>query len=153
MFDTYFGTNSGVYRLHEGVAEPLGLASERVWAIHAWHDHGALTILAGSYGNGLYRSEDGGGTWSPANTGLTAWLWGYSLRGGCACALSRGDGGIPGLGVQWGAEIRRQRSACSRASVESAGQRGRRGGAGRRGAGPRFGDPRFSGPIRSARSV
>jgi photosystem II stability/assembly factor-like uncharacterized protein len=71
MFDTYVGTTSGVYRLHNGGAEPLGLASERIWAIHAWRDNGALTILAGSYGNGLYRSE-GGGAWSPANTGLTA---------------------------------------------------------------------------------
>src|SRR5579859_5630178 len=69
MFDTYIGTTSGVYHLHDGAVEPLGLASERVWAIHAWRDDGALTILAGSYGNGLYRGEDGG-TWSPANAGL-----------------------------------------------------------------------------------
>ncbi len=72
MFDTYLGTTGGVYRLRDGAAEPLGLASERIWAIHAWRDHAALTILAGSYGNGLSRSEDGGSTWSPANAGLTA---------------------------------------------------------------------------------
>src|SRR5437764_8104453 len=72
MFDSYVGTTSGVYRLHDGAVEPLGLASERIWAIHAWRDGGAVTILAGSYGNGLYRSADGGATWSPANTGLTA---------------------------------------------------------------------------------
>jgi hypothetical protein len=72
MFDTYIGTTGGVYRLCDGAVEPLGLASERVWAIHAWHDGDALTILAGSYGNGLSRSEDGGHSWSPANTGLTA---------------------------------------------------------------------------------
>lgn len=72
MFDTYIGTTGGVYRLRDGAVEPLGLAAERVWAIHAWRDGGALTILAGSYGNGMYRSEDGGATWSAANTGLTA---------------------------------------------------------------------------------
>ncbi len=72
MFDTYIGATGGVYRLCDGAVEPLGLASERIWAIHAWRDGGALTILAGSYGNGLYRSEDSGHTWSPANTGLTA---------------------------------------------------------------------------------
>ena len=72
MFDTYLGTTSGVYRLCDGAMQPLGLADERIWAIHAWRDHGAFTILAGSYGNGLYRSEDGGETWSLANTGLTA---------------------------------------------------------------------------------
>lgn len=72
MFDIYLGTTGGVYRLRDDAVEPLGLASERIWAIHAWREHGTLTILAGSYGNGLYRSEDGGRTWSPANAGLTA---------------------------------------------------------------------------------
>jgi photosystem II stability/assembly factor-like uncharacterized protein len=72
MFDTYIGTTTGVYRLGDGGVESLGLASERIWAIHAWQDTGSRTILAGSYGNGMYRSEDGGASWSPANTGLTA---------------------------------------------------------------------------------
>lgn len=72
MFDTYIGTMSGVYRLQKGAVESLELASERIWAIHAWRDHDALTILAGSYGNGMYRSEDGGSTWSSVNVGLTA---------------------------------------------------------------------------------
>jgi photosystem II stability/assembly factor-like uncharacterized protein len=72
MFDAYLGTTSGVYRLSDAAAEPLGLASERIWAIHAWRDGGQVTILAGSYGNGLYRSEDGGATWSRADEGLTA---------------------------------------------------------------------------------
>ncbi len=72
MFDTYIGTTDGVYRLRDGAVEPLGLVSERIWAIYAWRDGDALTILAGSYGNGMHRSEDGGRTWSPANAGLTA---------------------------------------------------------------------------------
>jgi photosystem II stability/assembly factor-like uncharacterized protein len=77
MFDTYLGTMNGVYRLCDGATEPLGLASERIWAIHAWRDERGLTILAGSYGNGMYRSEDGGANWSPANDGLTASAFRY----------------------------------------------------------------------------
>lgn len=72
MFDTYIGTTSGVCRLSEETLTPLGLDSERVWAIHARRDGGRVTLLAGSYGNGLYRSEDGGGTWTRADAGLTA---------------------------------------------------------------------------------
>ena len=72
MFDTYVGTTTGVYRLRDGAVEPLGLEAERVWAIHAWRDRGGVAVLAGSYGNGLYRSEDGGATWSRADEGLTA---------------------------------------------------------------------------------
>jgi len=72
MFDTYVGTTSGVYRLTDSAVEPLGLESERIWAIHAWRDNAGVTILAGSYGHGMYRSEDGGRTWLPANDGLTA---------------------------------------------------------------------------------
>jgi hypothetical protein len=72
MFDTYVGTTNGVYRLKGSAAEPLGLDSERIWAIHAWGDRGSPTILAGSYGGGMYRSQDGGQTWKSANAGLTA---------------------------------------------------------------------------------
>ena len=72
MFDVYLGTTNGVYRLSDAAVEPLGLESERIWAIHAWRDGGRATILAGSYGNGLYRSEDGGASWSRADEGLTA---------------------------------------------------------------------------------
>lgn len=72
MFDTYLGTMSGIYRLRDAVVEPLGLPAERVWAIHAWGDGGTVTILAGSYGNGLYRSTDGGNSWSRVEAGLTA---------------------------------------------------------------------------------
>jgi photosystem II stability/assembly factor-like uncharacterized protein len=64
MFDTYVGTTSGVFRLTDSTIELLGLESERIWAIHAWREGGKLAILAGSYGDGLYRSEDGGETWS-----------------------------------------------------------------------------------------
>jgi photosystem II stability/assembly factor-like uncharacterized protein len=72
MFDAYLGTTTGVYRWRDGGGAPLGLAGERVSALHAWRDRGRLTILAGSYGNGLFRSEDGGRTWERVTTGLTA---------------------------------------------------------------------------------
>lgn len=72
MFDTYLGTTDGDYRLTDSALEPLGLASERVWAIHAWRSDEGVAILAGSYGQGMYRSRDTGRTWAPANEGLTA---------------------------------------------------------------------------------
>jgi photosystem II stability/assembly factor-like uncharacterized protein len=72
MFDTYIGTTNGVYRLAEGELAPLGLEGERIWAIHAWRDGDDDTILAGSYGNGMFRSTDSGQTWRAANDGLTA---------------------------------------------------------------------------------
>ncbi len=74
MFETYVGTTTGVYCLREAAVDPLGLHSERIQAIYAWRDgaSGDTIMLAGSYGNGLYRSSDSGRTWSPANIGLTA---------------------------------------------------------------------------------
>src|SRR5437879_3773293 len=72
MFDTYVGTTGGVYRLRDGALEPLGLEGERIWAIHAFADDRATVVLAGSYGNGLYRSDDDGRTWSRVEEGLTA---------------------------------------------------------------------------------
>ncbi len=72
MFEVFIGSADGVYRLNQGEPEHLGLSGERTWAIHAWRENGSVTILAGTYGNGVYRSADGGGTWSQANDGLTA---------------------------------------------------------------------------------
>lgn len=72
-FHTYIGTQSGVYRLAGGELEPLGLDEYRVSAIHARNNgNGHDVILAGTYGDGLYRSKDSGATWEPANEGLTA---------------------------------------------------------------------------------
>lgn len=70
MFDTYIGASKGVYRLSNGDLTPLGLDKERVWAIHAWRDGASDVILAGTYGNGMYRSADGGRSWNMANDGL-----------------------------------------------------------------------------------
>jgi photosystem II stability/assembly factor-like uncharacterized protein len=73
VFDTYIGTTNGVYRLTTSDLIPLGLESERIWAIHAFRSADDNdVILAGSYGNGLFRSEDGGRRWTPANEGLSA---------------------------------------------------------------------------------
>src|SRR5919202_917314 len=68
MLDAYVGTTSGLYRLRDGVADPLGLDSERIMAVHASAD----VVLAGTYGNGLYRSADAGRTWARVEAGLTA---------------------------------------------------------------------------------
>ncbi len=70
---TYIGTRDGVYRLKDGRLESLGLDGQRVWAIHAWRaGNGSDTILAGTYGDGIFRSEDSGKTWQPSSEGLSA---------------------------------------------------------------------------------
>jgi BNR/Asp-box repeat len=67
------GTVAGVYRLRDGTLEPLGLSDQRISAIHAWRNaNGGTTILAGSYGNGLFRSENDGRNWTVITVGLTA---------------------------------------------------------------------------------
>src|SRR4051794_11509174 len=71
MFDTYIGTTSGIHVLRDGELTPLGLAGEQVTAVHAARDDGATVVLAGSYGDGLFRSDDDGRSWSRV-AGLTA---------------------------------------------------------------------------------
>jgi photosystem II stability/assembly factor-like uncharacterized protein len=68
VFDAYIGTTSGVFGLRDGELERLGLDGERIMAVHAWDG----TVLAGTYGNGLFRSTDAGETWSRVEDGLTA---------------------------------------------------------------------------------
>lgn len=73
MFDAYLGTHDGVYRLSGSQVHPVGLDGQRISAIHAWRDPQAgVVILAGSYGDGMFRSGDGGCTFSPVGDGLTA---------------------------------------------------------------------------------
>ncbi len=67
-FDAFLGTTNGVLRLHDGRLEPLGLDGRSVTALHA--SDGAL--LAGTYGDGLFRSADGGRNWHRIEAGLTA---------------------------------------------------------------------------------
>jgi hypothetical protein len=68
MVDAFLGTTSGVLRLHEGALEPLGLGGRNVTALHVSDD----ALLAGSYGDGLFRSADGGRSWERIDAGLTA---------------------------------------------------------------------------------
>jgi photosystem II stability/assembly factor-like uncharacterized protein len=68
MVDAFLGTTSGVLRLHDGALEPLGLDGHSVTALHASKD----ALLAGTYGDGLFRSVDGGRTWQRIEAGLTA---------------------------------------------------------------------------------
>jgi photosystem II stability/assembly factor-like uncharacterized protein len=72
MFDTYIGSANGVHVLSGDTLEGLGIEDERIMAIHAWRADETTIVLAGSYGNGLYRSADGGGSWSRVEAGLTA---------------------------------------------------------------------------------
>jgi photosystem II stability/assembly factor-like uncharacterized protein len=68
MVDAFLGTKSGVFRLRDGALELLGLEGQRVSALHVAGD----ALLAGTYGDGLFRSADGGRTWERIEPGLTA---------------------------------------------------------------------------------
>jgi photosystem II stability/assembly factor-like uncharacterized protein len=73
MVTAILGTDAGVFRLHNEALDAMGLSDQRVSAIHAWTGtEGEIGILAGSYGNGLFRSADGGRQWSSIDRGLTA---------------------------------------------------------------------------------
>jgi photosystem II stability/assembly factor-like uncharacterized protein len=72
MHETYVGADHGAFLLRDGELQPLGLTGERVSAIHARRRDGRTTLLAGSYGGGLFRSEDDGAAWSRIESGLTA---------------------------------------------------------------------------------
>jgi hypothetical protein len=79
MVDTFLGTTSGVLRLHEAALEPLGLDGRSVTALHASDD----ALLAGTYGDGLWRSADGGRAWERIEAGLSASTFRF-LDGGLA---------------------------------------------------------------------
>jgi photosystem II stability/assembly factor-like uncharacterized protein len=66
MPDVLLGTTGGVRRLRGGSAEPLGLQGERIAALHAGPEG---VVLAGSYGGGLFRSEDRGESWARVEEG------------------------------------------------------------------------------------
>ncbi len=68
MVDAFLGTTSGVLRLHDGRLEPLGLDGHSVTALHASDE----TLLAGIYGDVLFRSADGGRDWHRIEAGFTA---------------------------------------------------------------------------------
>jgi photosystem II stability/assembly factor-like uncharacterized protein len=68
MVDAFLGTTSGVLRLHDGGLEPLGLDGYSVTALHASEDG----LLAGTYGDGLFRRPRGEPNWERIDAGLTA---------------------------------------------------------------------------------
>jgi len=72
VFETFVGTADGVLRIAE-TAVRLGPSGQRISAVHVFRDAaGDVAVLAGSYGNGLFRSADLGRTWTPISDGLTA---------------------------------------------------------------------------------
>jgi photosystem II stability/assembly factor-like uncharacterized protein len=73
MVSAILGTRSGVFRLDGEKLTPLGLTDHHISAVNARPTpNGAVVLLAGSYGDGLFRSEDGGDHWTAAGDGLTA---------------------------------------------------------------------------------
>jgi photosystem II stability/assembly factor-like uncharacterized protein len=66
--DALIGTTDGVFTLRDGALERLGLEGREVSALHAGDDG----LLAGTYGDGLFRSADEGRSWEPVTAGLTA---------------------------------------------------------------------------------
>ena len=68
MVNTYIGTQSGVYKLDGSGLTLLGLEEYEFQAVYAFadsEDQENDILLAGSYGQGIFRSGDGGATWSP----------------------------------------------------------------------------------------
>jgi photosystem II stability/assembly factor-like uncharacterized protein len=93
MTKVYLGTTSGVVSLSDSVLEPLGLKGMDVTALHASND----ALLAGTYGDGLWRSEDRGQSWNRVDEGLSASTFRFvdaELAGTEPARLFRsGDGG------------------------------------------------------------
>jgi hypothetical protein len=72
MVDAFIGTETGVFHLHADRLSPLGLSEHQVSALHAVpRDDGSAILLAGTYGAGLFRSEDAGAHWDQVSDGLT----------------------------------------------------------------------------------
>jgi photosystem II stability/assembly factor-like uncharacterized protein len=72
MHEAWIGTRNGVHRLRDGALEPAGLAGRHVSAVHAGRDGDATVVLAGTYGDGLFRSVDEGASWERVEAGLSA---------------------------------------------------------------------------------
>src|SRR4051794_41772305 len=68
VVDALIGTTSGVLRLCDGGLEALGLEGHSVTALHASRD----AVLAGTYGDGLFRGVEGGQSLDRYEAGLAA---------------------------------------------------------------------------------
>jgi photosystem II stability/assembly factor-like uncharacterized protein len=65
VFETLAGTAAGVVHIGQRV-DSMGLTDHRISAIHGFYNQaGDLVVLAGTYGDGLFRTADRGRTWSP----------------------------------------------------------------------------------------
>jgi len=73
----YAGTTNGVYKTTDGGYSwaRIGLAGSDVRALAA----GPQVVYAGTLGLGVFKSEDGGGTWRPVNAGIPADSWVFAL--------------------------------------------------------------------------
>ncbi len=73
MVAALIGTRTGVYHLQEEGLHPLGLTDHHISAVYAHSSgDGKRVLLVGTYGDGLFRSEDGGEMWLPVADGPTA---------------------------------------------------------------------------------
>ena len=89
MVDAFLGTTSGVFRLHDGALEPSGLDGLSVRALHASGDD----VRAGTYGDGLFRSADGGRTWEKVADGTFRFVTGELAGTEPARVYRSADGG------------------------------------------------------------
>jgi hypothetical protein len=73
MVRALIGTSDGIYLLNDGDLQPLGLDGQRVSAVYAVRSNGGMErMLAGTYEDGLYASEDDGKSWERVTDGFTA---------------------------------------------------------------------------------
>ena len=87
MLEAILGTRTGVYHLRDDSLYHLGLESERISAIlTVTRRNGKRRILAGSYENGLFLSDDHGKSWQEVTAGFGAncvrWLGRDPLNAG-----------------------------------------------------------------------
>ena len=61
-----------MHRLRGGRLELAGLVGHHVSAVAVPRDGGQAVVLAGTYGDGLFRSADDGASWERVEAGLTA---------------------------------------------------------------------------------
>ncbi len=69
----YSGTLAGMYKSIDGCSGnwiPIGITSENIQEV-VIDPQNPARVYAGSGGGGVYKSTDGGGSWSAANNGLT----------------------------------------------------------------------------------
>ena len=69
MFDIVVGTKSGAVQFRNGHVVRHCLEGMRVSAVHVVDES---TILAGTYGDGIFRTGDAGEHWSHVDVGMTA---------------------------------------------------------------------------------